>query len=344
MAEDKLGLDEYREKLNEELGDCGGCTEAWSATNELREQVKTDADEGSKPIKRRSLMQSVGISAGALTLGPSLASAKEGDVDGPEKASHDQIEKALNTEEVQTLFSELNIDGKKRLPLQRGKAKYINIDIPLESDEDITAELTTLPTPAGEAYYSEASNGSSEASFLFGATFENQHDISLPPGQKKKLPDRYQDLPDSGAKLTYADGEFTMARFPTESEKKEIIDLIGVSGDEIRTSVNSQDGAFRVTTTKGVLYEVDTGFENPAYSEVPTEKFEDANAEQLLTAQGCLTDCATCVAALGGGCFFTCGLACLSVVTLAGMVPCAACAITFCGTAPLICGKCSKCS
>lgn len=110
--------------------------------------------------------------------------------------------------------------------------------------------------------------------------------------------------------------------------------------------MNSEDGVFRVTSTTkdSSTYIVDPKISNITHQEISIEAFEDATVERPVFAQSCASACATCVAAMGGGCGVTCGAACLSVVTLAGVAACAACAVTFCATAPLICQRCTRCT
>lgn len=347
--------EQYQNELNDAVDDGGGCAETWSALNQRRNNtIAEDSNKGKSLqnhdrghsnddilINRRKLVQSLGSAAGALAVGSSgIGSVSADSVDNPQDASNEQIERALSSAEVENLLDELN-----GLPIQRGKAQAIEVTMEMEdNDTKLQVELITLPTPAGEIVYGESNVGPTEASFLFGTSLSEQRDPFIPPGLKKQFPDKYKNLPSTGAKLTYANGDFLMARFPTETEKNEIANLIEAPVDDIRVSVNSADSAFRAVTAEGDVYLIDTGANNPAYQEVTGQEFQDATVEQILTAQGCASACATCIAALGGGCFFTCGVACLTVVTLVGVALCAACAVTFCATAPLICMECSLCA
>lgn len=301
--------------------------------------------ETTDSINRRSFVKTVGAAGGAAMVGgagagSAAAKPSNGGVSNINKATQAQVDHALESDEIRELRSAIG-----RPAVQRGRAKHYDVALD-ESTGGGQIDLITLPTNIGQMMYSETSSGTTEADFLFAGSLDNQFNRPFSPGLRNQLPAQYQNLPDVGAKLAIGDNKMVLGRFATSSEQKQLAQLTGVSPQDMKASVNSEDNVFRVTPKKSGSnsYLVDPQTEDLAYEEVTSEVLKDATVERpVTTQQSCSVACAECLAAIGGGCAFTCGAVCITVVTLAGVAACAVCAVTFCATGPLICQRCNNC-
>lgn len=288
--------EEEIEEINEAVENGGGCTEAWEALSELRQENTTN---------RRNVLKSMGAvgSTAALISAGSIPTVAE-----ERKSSSEEIKSALNSNQVQLILDELDDPQ-----IKKGEATSRDMTV-----SEVTVTNTTLPTALGDVIYTDSTTGETAAQYHF-----SDH----PP---EGLPDRFHDIPSgTNAGIATEGDEVIFIRGPTGKEQDQLAQLTGIESEEFIAGFRSNIDRFVVRSIDtSAAYQVDL---DSRQVESISNKTGNNNVtimddgpgwcQACLTAVGACTACASLCSTPGPICY-----GCVIGACGAGVRACTKCA------------------
>ncbi|WP_188424848.1 twin-arginine translocation signal domain-containing protein [Haloferax sulfurifontis] len=323
--------EEFVEDLEDNI-DAGGCTEAWEAMTEIRNQ---ESETG-----RRSFLKALGISGAAMSMSTGLVAGKAN------SASQTRVQEAIESPEVQKILAELGSPS-----VQRGKAttrKASNVDEAPNGGEKIHTlfEVTVLPTPVGEIRYTEIVGGDTHKEGIAGAQYRftyqmEDENVQSPSGNsmiESKLPSKYQSLPENTPAMLFTrDDEVVFGREASSDEVAQISDIVELDEDEFKSSTTSSQTGFHVM----VKNQQEILTVNISEGEIT----DQTTLESGYSIQSSEADkwCWRCIQAIGAcaGCFIACASVTFQSPSQA-IIGCVTCQLATCGGSSYACTKCKQ--
>jgi hypothetical protein len=283
--------------------------------------MSDDSDSGDG-LNRRTFVNALGAATGGAALG-GLASVS---VSASGGATDEQVERALSSDRVRTIFEEVG-----RLPVERDGAEHVEI-----TDRGRRYEATRLPTPVGQLTYVEDGEGTTEAMLRIG---ETDGVGSLSREARRHLPEGFHSLPaDAGAVYLAGEGGDALFRSPTSDELAALGDALDVDPDEAYAYTYDQEPGFKVLVP-GSGDEIDAytvvpdggtvAADEVAYQEVSPDRLADGEVtEEDWGLTKCASICLTCVTAAAT--CIRCAIPCAGSVSGIGAIACAICLVASC--------------
>lgn len=278
-------------------------------------------DEQKSSGTRRKFLKQASAFGGAITaskLGISKVRASP-----TERADDEAVRAALEDPKVQSILDDL---GSPKV-LERRAA------VQTKSIEDVSIDITVVPTVAGDIKYGVKNDGSTEAQFRF-------EDVR----SRGQLPERYRSLPNAeSAMLKGLDDRAVLARQATEREKSTMVEDLGIDSEKVVAFTSSETNTFTLKYLGADdavhTYEVG-GAEVYTEADVGGFTYEEvtSNSDDVSAAVDCSKDwcwrCAMSTGACGG-----CMMACSTVGP-----GCVLCLTSTCGASGYSCTACLDCA
>jgi len=240
-----------------------------------------------------------------------------------ERADDEAVRAALEDPKVQSILDDL---GSPKV-LERRAA------VQTKSIEDVSIDITVVPTVAGDIKYGVTNDGNTEALFQFEEV-----------RSRSQLPERYRSLPNAeSAMLKGLDDRTVLARQATEREKSAMVNDLGIDSEKVFAFTSSETDTF---TLKYIgaddavhTYEVG-GADVYTEAEVVGFTYEEvtSSSDDVSADVDCSTDwCWRCVTSTG-----MCG-ACMMACSTVGP-GCVLCLTSTCGASGFSCSACIDCA
>jgi len=293
----------------------------------MEDTTPKDTNESSETTTgtRRKFLKQASAVGGALTaskLGVSKVRASPA-----KRANEADLQAALDDPKVQSLLDAL---GSPKVLAQRAAVQE-------KSVEDITVEVTVVPTTVGDIKYGVRGDGGTEAQFRFESV-----------RARGKLPERYRSLPTDSAILKGLGDDVVLARNASDDEKAAMVEDIGIDAETVVAFTTSEREAFTVKYLgdDDTLYTYAVGGASVyTESDISGFTYEQVSASSSgsggPSAMG-ITDCNEdwcwrCLMSTGacGGCIMACS---------AVGPGCALCLVSTCGASGYSCTACIDCN
>lgn len=289
-----------------------------NSENESSEQTQTGGT-------RRKFLKQASAVGGALTassLGVSKVRASP-----TKRANRDDLQTALDDPKVQSLLEAL---GSPKVLAQRGAVQTKSVD-------DITVDVTVVPTTVGDIKYGVRGDGGTEAQFRFESV-----------RAQGQLPKKYRSLPTESAILKGLGNDVVLARNASEDEKSAIVEDLAIEADTVVAFTTSERESFTVKYlgSDDTLYTYAVGSAKTyTESDVTEFSYEQVSASSSRADSPSTTDiddcnedwCWRCLMSTGacGGCIMACS---------AVGPGCALCLVSTCGASGYSCTACIDCN
>lgn len=275
---------------------------------------------------RRKFLKQASAVGGAVTvsqLGVSKVRASP-----TERANDADVQSALEDPKVQSLLEAL---GSPKVLARRAAVRTKRV-------EDISVEVTVVPTVAGDIMYGVRDDGGTEAQFRF-------EDVRA----EGRLPERYRSLPSADSAILKGLGDdVVLVRRATDAEKSAMLTDLDIDPEKALAFTTSERGAFtlKYLDADDTLHTYAVGGAS-VYTESDVSEF---TYEQVRSSSGSsdgvstmgVTDCNEdwcwrCAMSTGacGGCIMACS---------AVGPGCALCLVSTCGASGYSCTACIDCN
>lgn len=294
-------------------------------------------------VNRRKILGSIGAFGLA---GTGIVGAATDASESKRKPSSDRIRKIRASPQFQQLEAELG-----KLPLSRDRARYNSIEA---GEYDL--HVTKAKTPIGTLTVGELGDKKSVVALKLkeGQMGDTEH--------SQQLPEKYQNLPGSGAMLIGLEDRVEFRREATQREHNAVAGVSGINPDQSYTIVGTDFDGFHIipqstegsgaSKSDGYIVTIDSLGIDGARNDIPVESM---SASQLTVAapgssevrpedwKDCLSECAQCLAAVGSVCA-SCRIPCAGGPTGWGLILCVACIKGACEIGSIaICYQCFDC-
>lgn len=264
-------VSEAREAIDAQLGDGGGCTEAWEALNRVRNSsTRRDVLNG---------LAAAGISAVGIS-GSAAAKSSDESIDSvPEK----RVKKILSSSLVERVLEDTGVEDVDRESVVKS-----------DPDDDHSTVVYSFATPAGILFYGER-DSQTEAGISFGYSLEDGFE-PLSEETKSELEQPFSDLPDVFSTYTVTrpetnDATPVQVRHLTEDEAEAVGETLSIDAEAITGVVSSDRDDVVVFDPEEERTRYLTGLPDDApFDELSGEEIEDASEAVRFGTQGNCND------------------------------------------------------
>lgn len=274
---------------------------------------------------RRTFLSALGAATGGIA----LSGFGSISVTASDAATDQQVEAALSSTRVQTIFDELG-----ELAVDADDAEHVVL-----SGEEQQYNVTRMGTAVGTLAYITDDSGTEEAMLRIG------DEDGVGQQSLDALPEQYRDLPaDAGATYLAGEGGDALFRSPTTAEREAIADAVGTDPEELYAFAFDQQPGFQVLLGDD---DVEAYTVTPARGNADDAVYREISAASLRSGDvsaanwglvKCGSICLTCVTAVRT--CVKCAVPCAGSVTGIGAIACAVCLVAACGGGAAACGLC----